>query len=649
MDRYTQYPHDELVRMARERGINTANVNTLALQRALRRHDRFSGRNAAEGIAASYEDALRQCGLIYDEWPDVPEPAKWPSVGIVVPVYNAPEMLARCVQGLGKTKYPKAKLRIVFVDNASQDVQTLEMLKAFAPVRFNEPVGFSEAVNAGIKALPQSCAYYVLLNQDIAVTDPEWLSHLIAWMEHRPDCGACGPKLIREDGTIDNAGIEMAADDDCAERGRGTSADDERFNKYRVVPSFAGAAMCVRASVAKRLGLLDERYLFGCEDLVYGMRISADLGMTCWYVPRSVLTHTCHAIRQANPEDRKRIHDWWWQSSQMYKREWGAYCQSIGKPVRVAFILPNFHSACGGARVVGALARYLTNCGAVAEVYYRKQENDPDTDFPAFPARPLTELSQADIVVATRCDTLDDALKVRASKRYYFVQQIESCFAGDWAKTAEASYQDHRFEIITIAPHLAEELRKRGREASVLDVGFYRHLYPHVKARKAVERVLMYGQCGHKGPDNPEIANQIMSLGFKVNTVHRYAPTPDWSMEHFRPATTSEMAAVYGAHDVYVYASESDGLAMTPIEAMACGVPVVLTQFPGCEQYARGGENCMMARYRDPGHVADCVDAIREDPALRKRLIEGGLETAERYDWGNVGRQYARLLLGAPE
>jgi glycosyltransferase involved in cell wall biosynthesis len=86
---------------------------------------------------------------------------------------------------------------------------------------------------------------------------------------------------------------------------------------------------------------------------------------------------------------------------------------------------------------------------------------------------------------------------------------------------------------------------------------------------------------------------------------------------------------------------------MTPIEAMACGTPVVLSAFPGCEQYAEDGVNCLMARYRDPAHIAERVCELRNDPARQARLIEGGLKTADRYDWSEVGRQYARLLMEA--
>ena len=642
---YRELNKQELIGLAAARGIELSHMNHRPhILRELYRADQ-----ASEAKGSDRDDLLRRMGwLLGKDEVDLPDPAEWPAVGIVVPVYNAPDLLKRCLEGIKRTKY-RGELHVQFVDNASWDALTVRQLKAHKVICFDKPVGFSEAVNAGLRALPAACVYHILYNQDIAVTDPAWLDHLIRWMEAHPECGACGPKLLREDGTIDNAGIEMTPHDDCAERGRGCAADDPRFNDYRIVPTFAGALFCVRASVEDRLGLLDERYTFGCEDLVYGMRIAAEAGLQCWYVPTAELTHTCHAIREANPQDKQRIHDWWKASSRLYKAEWGAYCQAIAKPMHIAFILPNFHSACGGARVVAALARYLSGCGVMAEVFYRKKEDDPDSDFPAFPARPLSELREAEIVIATRCDTLADALRVKAGRRLYFVQQIEDCMSrgfGFSQKQALDTYRDTRFEIVTIAPHLADTLRGMGRKSTVCDVGFYRDLYPVVEKSGKPKKLLMYGQTGHKGPDNEAIARLLKSAGFTVNCVHRYAPRAAWADEHFRPKTTAEMAAIYAAHDIYAYASESDGFAMTPIEAMACGTPVVLSEFPGCEQYAEDGVNCLMARYRDPAHIAERVIELSRDAKLRARLVKGGLETAERYDWSNVGRQYARLLLG---
>jgi GT2 family glycosyltransferase len=601
------------------------------------------------------DDFLRSMGwLIPKKDVKLSDPEAWPSVAIIIPVYNAHDLLSRCIASLGWIEYD-GKIDVVVVDNASTDPLTLELIKDQKHlIRFDAPVGFSEAVNAGMKVTP-TADYHILFNQDVKVTDPQWLKHLIRWMEHRPACAIAGPKLLYDNGKIENAGIDMAPGDGCAERGRGSWKDHPAYNEYRKVATVSGAVYCIRASVEKHLGLFDERYLFGCEDLEYGMKASAKLGLECWYVPDSVLIHSSHAVqRSVTKEDKERVKAMHTVSSEVYNREWGTFCEHLGNGTRVAFVLPNFHSACGGARVVGALARQLSICGVQAEVFAKQMDTDPDKNYPIFPIRPFSELKETDIIVATRCDTVWDCAKIPAKKRFYLVQQIEDCMSinfGVSKQKALASYKQKDFEIITIGQHLADRLKDMGCDSHILDVGLYRDLYPYVDRKpNKTPRVLMYGADGYKGPDQPAIAEAIRQAipGAVVNCYHRYAKECKWADTHFRPQTTAEVAELYASHDIYVYASESDGFAMTPVEAMACGTAVVLSDFPGKDQYAVDGTNCLVAGFRDVDGIAERVKKIAGDRRLWARLVKAGKDTADRYDWGVLTAQYARVILGAP-
>ena len=594
-----------------------------------------------------------------------PDPVKWPSVTIVIPVFNAPELLGRCLNTLGLTDYP-GHWNVQIVDNASTDKQTLKMLDliqppASLPVRFSHPVGFSEAVNAGIKKAQmvgdRQPAYYVLYNQDIAVSDPMWLRHLIRWMEHRTDCVIAAPKLVYDDGTIENAGIDPTGPAGCAERGRRQPADAPAFNEYRAVPMVSGAVMAFKESCLTDPGLFDERYEFGCEDLAYCLRVSAQCGKEVWYVPDAVLTHSSHAVQAANPADIARVQAMHGRSQALYLREWGTYLRHLSKRTSVAFVLPDFHPSCGGARVVGALSRHFSICGFPSAVFVRTMVPVTDADYPEFNIQPISELKQASIVFATRFDTLAECERVQADKRYYLVQQIEDVMAkycGAPEEQARASYLNRNFEIITIGDHLVKGMEALGRSGgvNVLDVGLYIDLYPY-RARRAPQRpfrVLMYG-CDqpHKGPDNAEIAEQIrryMGSSVVINTFHRGRSQQSWADNHFQPQSTSEVARVYSEHDCYVYASESDGFAMTPVEAMACGTPVVLTDFPGKDQYAVDNENCLIAPFRDAKRVAQLVNHLANHHPQWAALSRAGRAVAEQYDWGQVCRQYVQLMLG---
>jgi glycosyltransferase involved in cell wall biosynthesis len=70
---------------------------------------------------------------------------------------------------------------------------------------------------------------------------------------------------------------------------------------------------------------------------------------------------------------------------------------------------------------------------------------------------------------------------------------------------------------------------------------------------------------------------------------------------------------------------------LVPLEAMACGVPVVATGSGGSAEYLRDGENALLVAPDDPGALAAAVRRLAEDPALRAHVVARGRQTAERF------------------
>jgi glycosyltransferase involved in cell wall biosynthesis len=71
---------------------------------------------------------------------------------------------------------------------------------------------------------------------------------------------------------------------------------------------------------------------------------------------------------------------------------------------------------------------------------------------------------------------------------------------------------------------------------------------------------------------------------------------------------------------------------LVPIEAMACGTPVIATGRGGSAEFLRDELNCLIVPPGDAQALAAAVRRLAEEPALRARLIEGGLRTAEELD-----------------
>jgi glycosyltransferase involved in cell wall biosynthesis len=87
---------------------------------------------------------------------------------------------------------------------------------------------------------------------------------------------------------------------------------------------------------------------------------------------------------------------------------------------------------------------------------------------------------------------------------------------------------------------------------------------------------------------------------------------------------------------------------IVPLEAMACGVPVVASAVGGLTDTVVHGETGLHVPPRDPAAVAEAVKLLLASPAVRASFGRAGVRRVRRwYEWGRVAAQteavYARL------
>jgi glycosyltransferase involved in cell wall biosynthesis len=110
----------------------------------------------------------------------------------------------------------------------------------------------------------------------------------------------------------------------------------------------------------------------------------------------------------------------------------------------------------------------------------------------------------------------------------------------------------------------------------------------------------------------------------------------------FSARPRSELAALYAAADVALFPPVwEEPFGLVPLEAMACGTPVVATGTGGSADFLADGHNCLLVPPGDAGALAAAVQRLAADPALRRRLVEHGLATAREHD----ADRYAERLL----
>jgi glycosyltransferase involved in cell wall biosynthesis len=98
---------------------------------------------------------------------------------------------------------------------------------------------------------------------------------------------------------------------------------------------------------------------------------------------------------------------------------------------------------------------------------------------------------------------------------------------------------------------------------------------------------------------------------------------------------------------ILVLASRYEGLPMVVLEAMACGLPVVVTRcFPGVEEIVGDGGAGLIVDTNDESGLAEAIQKLLADSQLRERMALEGRVRAQRFAAETIARQYLKVLDG---
>ncbi len=235
-------------------------------------------------------------------------------ISVVILNYNTRDLLRAAVSSAYRERAGE-QVRVFVVDNASTD-GSAEMIEDEFPearlIRAPRNGGFAYGNNLALREIlaeDESAAgtndqqLIMLLNPD-AELERGALGALAGYLEDHPSVGAVGPRVLLPDGSLDLACRRSFPTPEVSfYRMTGLSRlfpRSRRFGRYNLtfldpleeaeVDALTGAAMLLRASVAREVGLLDERFFMYGEDLDWCYRIKS-YGWRVVYYPRAVVRH----------------------------------------------------------------------------------------------------------------------------------------------------------------------------------------------------------------------------------------------------------------------------------------------------------------------------------------------------------------------
>ena len=200
----------------------------------------------------------------------------WPTVSVVVPVFNGAAVIGACLDSLLEQDYPRERVEIVVVDNRSTD-STATLLQGYGTrlrVVWEPRRGIPQARNAGVAAAGN--AVIAFIDADCVAT-PDWLRELVRPLRADPGLAAVGGRILALPGA--NA---------IARYGEIIHDHHKAIEVFRP-PYFITMNLALPRAVFDRIGLFDEA-LGRAEDCDLAFRLHL-AGERLAYTPAARMHH----------------------------------------------------------------------------------------------------------------------------------------------------------------------------------------------------------------------------------------------------------------------------------------------------------------------------------------------------------------------
>ncbi|MFH0956162.1 MAG: glycosyltransferase family 1 protein [Candidatus Falkowbacteria bacterium] len=167
-----------------------------------------------------------------------------------------------------------------------------------------------------------------------------------------------------------------------------------------------------------------------------------------------------------------------------------------------------------------------------------------------------------------------------------------------------------------------------------------------LEPRKNVDGIIRaYNELRYK---NQQLRNIKLVIaggrGWKSDKIYK-----EWEQSEFKDdinflgyVDKKDKVYLYNLALVFIYPSFYEGFGFPPLEAMACGLPVVASYAASLPEVV--GDAALMI---DPYNIKNITQAMAEiltGENLKSKLIERGLAQAKKFNWGKTAKEYLEIF-----
>lgn len=216
---------------------------------------------------------------------------------IIIPVYNKKELTNKCLNSLFNNLSDRITYEVIVVDNASENIAKLleefdNKYVNFKFIRNETNLGFAKANNQAIDL--KTGRDVLLLNNDTEITQNS-IESMYNKLNSNSEIGVVGACLLYPNSEyIQHLFIRIGTEDGQTiapyHPYQFSKLEDVFVSKINECSAVTGAAMMISDRVIKKIGLLDENYINGLEDVDYCFKAKS-AGFKIIYNEESIIYH----------------------------------------------------------------------------------------------------------------------------------------------------------------------------------------------------------------------------------------------------------------------------------------------------------------------------------------------------------------------
>ncbi len=525
-------------------------------------------------------------------------------VAIIILTWNGLDYTRACLDTLKAHTSIGQDVSVIVADNGSTD-GTIEYLKSLSWVTLLENgsnLGFVRGNNAAIRvADPQDDI--LLLNNDIEILQDGWLEEMQRVAYEQPEIGIVGCRQILPNGQFLHAGTYMPRSVWWGQQIGSLEKDVNQYGLNREVEGVVGACMYIKREVISTVGVLDEDFFSYFEDTDYCLR-AREAGYRTVCAGGVTLLHHQNVTTTINQVNFSKLY---LTSQKIFRQKWEKKLMS--KAEATVF----WHSQVGTPSGYAVSAREMIlqldvlNVDVHLAYLYGTDWMDTQKDdhrIAAMRQRPK-DLSLPQVVYSSGDLFCKNSGKYRIGYTMLEVNGIPD----DWVLQANAMDEVWVPSNFNRETFLNSGVRK---PVYVMPLGVNSDYFnPQVRSfrasprytflsifewgeRKAAEVLLKAYHRAFSRKDDVLLLLKVMNNDPGVDVNKEIAKLnlpqdgPPVVILYNQDLPVHQMGSLYRSADCFVLPTRGEGWGMPIIEAMACGLPVIATDWSAHTDFMDG-------------------------------------------------------------